>query len=133
MRLIKLTIVCLAVLTFFIVAAPANCAASTANEVYVCKFHDGKSMPDLLAVIEEWKAVIKTMDGGDTYSASILMPIASDDLSSIVWVGEAPDAATLGSLADQYATNDSGREVNAKFGEVITCQSRSLWRVHKVK
>jgi hypothetical protein len=123
----------LAVLSLFVVAAPAARAATTTNEVFICTFQDGKSMDDLMKVVKEWKPVRDGMDGGDKYSAAILTPIATQNLGSVIWVGEAPDAATLGSLTDQYEGTKAGRDINAKFQKVIDCQSRSIWRVHEVQ
>jgi hypothetical protein len=133
MRLIKLTLACLAVLALFIAAAPGTCAATTANEVFICTFQDGKTMDDLMKVVDQWKPVIDGMKGGDSYSANILTPIASQNLASVIWVGQSPDAATLSGLTDQYEASKAGQDINAKFQSVINCESRSSWRVHEVK
>ena len=133
MRYKTLRLAGLAALSIFVVAAPATHAATTTNEVFICTFKDGKSMDDLMKVVKEWKPVRDGMDGGDKYSATILTPIATENLAAVIWVGEAPDAATLGSLTDQYEATKAGRDINAKFQKVIDCQSRSIWRVHDVQ
>ena len=133
MKLIKLTLACLGMLTLFIAAAPGTCAATTANEVFICTFQDGKTMDDLMKVVDQWKPVINDMKGGDSYSANILTPIASQNLASVIWVGESPDAATLSGITDQYETSKAGQDINAKFQSVVDCTSRSIWRVHNVK
>ena len=133
MRLIKLTLACLAILALIVAAVPGTCAATTANEVFICTFQDGKTMDDLMKVVDQWKPVINGMKGGDSYSANILTPIASQNLASVIWVGQSSDAAILGSLTDQYEASEAGRDISKKFQEVINCESRSIWRVHNVK
>src|SRR2546426_443879 len=75
-------------------------SADTAQEVFICKLNEGKTMADLKKVIADFKQMIVKRKGGDKYQAWLLTPVAADDLSNIVWVGELPDGAALAALEE---------------------------------
>ena len=107
--------------------------ADTAQEVFICKLNDGKTMADLNKVIADFKQMIVKFSGGDKYQAWLLTPTAADDLSTIVWVGEMPDGAGLAALQDEYRTSEAGQKQDKKFRGVITCKSRSIWNSERLK
>ena len=41
--------------------------ADTAQEVFVCKLKEGKTMADLKKVIADWKQMVVKLKGGDKY------------------------------------------------------------------
>ncbi len=122
----------LAILTLLLGSAPAV-FADTAQEVFLCKLNEGKTMADLNKVIADFKQMIVKISGGDRYQAWLLTPTAADDLSTIVWVGEMPDATSLAALQDGYRTSEAGQKQDKKFQSVITCKSRSTWNSERLK
>ena len=107
--------------------------ADTAQEVFICKLNDGKTMADLNKVIADFKQMIVKLTGGDKYQAWLLTPSAADDLAAVVWVGEMPDAASLAALQEEYRTSEAGQKQDKKFRGVITCKSRSIWNSERIK
>jgi len=116
---------------FFCVASTA--VADTAQEVFICKLNQGKSMSDLRKVIADFNKMIGKLRGGERYQAWLLTPTAADDMDDIVWVGEMPDATALAALGDDYRTSEAGQAQDKKFRGVITCKSRSTWTSEKIR
>ena len=108
-------------------------SADTAQEVFICKLNEGKTMADLNKVIGDFKKMVVKLPGGDRYQAWLLTAMAADDLATVVWVGEMPDAMTLAALTEAYRTSEAGQEQDKKFRKVITCKSRSIWNSEKLK
>lgn len=113
--------------------AAATAFADTAQEVYICKLNEGKTMADLRKVISDWKQMVVKLKGGDKYQAWLLTPLAADDLADIVWVGEMPDETALAAVNTEYRTSEAGQAQDQKFRSVITCKSRSTWNSEKLK
>ena len=108
-------------------------ADTTAQEVFICSLRDGKTMDDLMKVVDQWKPIIAKMKGGESYEATILTPIAANDLGNVIWVGRSPNMAVMGGLTDEYEQSKAGQDIAAKFQAVIDCASRSVWRATQVK
>lgn len=107
--------------------------ADTAQEVFVCKLKEGKTMADLKKVIADWKQMVVKLKSGDKYQAWLLTPLAADDLGDIVWVGDMPDEGALAAVNTEYRTSEAGQAQDQKFNSVITCKSRSIWNSEKLK
>jgi ABC-type glycerol-3-phosphate transport system substrate-binding protein len=107
--------------------------ADTAQEVYICKLNEGKTMADLKKVIADFKQMIGKLKGGDKYQAWLLTPVAANDLADIVWVGQMPDGTALATLNAEYVTSEAGQAQDQKFRSVMTCKSRSIWNSEKLK
>jgi len=107
--------------------------ADTAQEVFICKLNEGKTMADLNKVIADFKQMIVKFSGGDKYQAFLLTPVAANDLTTIVWVGEMPDATSMAALQDEYRTSEAGQKQDKRFRGVVTCKSRSLWNSERIK
>jgi hypothetical protein len=125
-----------AIATLFVAALGMTTAAFAAGgvqEAYICKLNDGKTMEDLNKVVGDFNKMIGDMKGGDKYTAQVLTPIAAEDLSMVIWVGQMPDAIAMATLQADYLDSDAGRKMDEKFQDVITCTARSTWRVHKVR
>jgi hypothetical protein len=108
-------------------------ADPTVEEYFLCTLNDGKDMGDVMKVVEEWKPVISQMKGGNSYKAKILTPFASDNMDMIIWVGRMPSMASYGALTDEYGSAKAGQDIDAKFNEVLTCNSHSIWLVRNVR
>ena len=78
-----------------------------------------KHVTDLRAVVEEWNAWMD--DTGQTqYSAIVMTPNYYGELAfDVAWLGIWPDGNAMGAGTDHWLTN--GREMSAKFSEVINC------------
>ncbi len=107
--------------------------ADTAQEVFICKLNEGKTLADLHKVIADFKQMIVKLKGGDKYQAWLLTPVAADDLANIVWVGEMPDGTALAELQEDYRTSEVGHAQDKKFQAAMTCRSRSIWNSEKLK
>jgi hypothetical protein len=107
--------------------------AGTAQEVFICKLNEGKTMEDLNKVIDDFKKMVGKLKGGDKYQAWLLTPVAAGNLANVVWVGEMPDGVSLATLAEDYRTSEAGKMQDKKFQKVMTCESRSIWNSEKLK
>lgn len=107
--------------------------ADTAQEVFICKLNEGKTMADVNKAIADFKQMVVKLKGGDKYQAWLLTPVAAEDLSTIVWVGEMSDQAGLAGLGEEYMTSEAGKAQDKKFRDVMTCKSRSVWQSAKIK
>ena len=116
-----------------LVAMSASRAEATAQEVFICTLKEGHSLDDLMKVASEFKASIASLTGGSGYQAQVLVPIASQDLNTIVWVGRMPNFPSLAAFNDSYQASAMSDKLGMKFDEVSDCQSRSFWQVHDVK
>lgn len=108
-------------------------AGDVVREVFICKLNQGKTMNDLNKVIADFNKMIGDLKGGDGYQAELLSPIAANDMNSLIWVGEMPDSASMGALTDEYGASEAGHKMDKKFRDVMTCESRSIWRAHRLR
>jgi hypothetical protein len=132
MRLFARSVVITAVMSAWL-GSVSTAFADTAQEVFICKLNEGKTMADVHKVIADFKQMIVKLKGGDKYQAWLLTPVAADDLASIVWVGEMPDGTALAALGEEYRTSEAGQAQDKKFQAVMTCKSRSIWNSEKLK
>jgi hypothetical protein len=123
-----------AILAFSLAGFPGGATADqTVEEYFLCTLNEGKDMGDLMEVVAEWKTVIGQMKGGDPYKAKILVPFASDHMEMVIWVGRMPSMASYGALSDEYGSAEAGQAIDAKFNEVLTCNSHSIWIATQVR
>ena len=91
-------------------------------EVFGCSFNDGSDFDDLMAVTERWNVWADEHDVTD-YSANLLIPHAFSAALryDVLWLGVYPDAAAFGAGEAQWLAD--GQDMNAEFGEVVTCDT----------
>jgi hypothetical protein len=118
---------------FVLVSMSSTLAHATTEEAFICSFKEGKTMEDLMNVAGQFIEGIADLKGGGAYQANILTPIASEDLSTVIWIGQMPDFASLAAFNDAYNASPLSEKINPMFEEIVDCQSRSFWRVHEVK
>ncbi len=118
---------------FVLVSVSPTLAHATTEEAFICSFKEGKTMEDLMSVASQFMKGIADLKGGDAYQAHILIPIASEDLNTVIWIGQMPDFAALAAFTDGYDASPLSKKLNPMFGEIVDCQSRSFWQVHEVK
>jgi hypothetical protein len=108
-------------------------AHADAQEVFICSFNEGKTIEDLMQVASEFKASIAGLKGGKNYQAQVLTPIASQDLSTVIWVGRMPSFGGMAAFNDDYQASDASMKMTPKFDAIADCRSRSFWMVHPVE
>jgi hypothetical protein len=118
---------------FVLVSMIPTLAHATTEEAFICSFKEGKTMEDLMNVASQFMKGIADLKGGGAYRAQILTPIASQDLNTVIWIGQMPDFAALAAFNDAYDASPLSKTLNPMFGEITDCQSRSFWQVHDVK
>ena len=118
---------------FALASMSPTLAHATTQEAFICSFKEGKTMEDLMHVARQFMKGIADLKGGGTYHAQILTPIASQDLNTVIWIGQMPDFAALAAFTDAYDASPLSKTLNPMFEEIADCQSRSFWQVHDVK
>ncbi len=118
---------------FVLVSMSPTLAHATTEEAFICSFKEGKSMEDLMNVASQFMKGIADLKGGGAYQAQIMTPIASEDLNTVIWIGQMPDFAALAAFTDGYDASPLSETLSPMFGEVVDCKSRSFWQVHDVK
>lgn len=111
----------------------ASVAHATTQEAFVCTFKEGKSIEDLMKVASEFKQAIADVKGGSDYQAQVMVPIASQDMNSVIWIGRMSDFASMAAFNDAYAASGLAKKFDPKFEALTDCESRSFWQVQDVK
>ncbi len=126
-------LVLILVSVFVLVSMSPTLAHATTEEAFICSFKEGKTLEDLMHVASQFMKGIADLKGGGAYHAQILTPIASQDLNTVIWIGQMPDFAALATFNDAYYASPLSEKRNPMFEETLDCQSRSFWRGHDVK
>jgi hypothetical protein len=131
-----MSIKCLALIFVSILAlvsmrpTPAHAAA---EEAFICSLKEGKTMENLMNVSSQLVKAIRDLKSGSAYQAYIMTPIASQDLSTVIWIGRMPDFATLAAVNDEFDASAEAKKLNSIISEILDCESRSFWQVDDVK
>lgn len=80
---------------------PLNAFADHIDVIEV-KLHEGCSLSDYLAIKNDFNANWGSKNG---YKAEVLVPIQSQNLVSLFWVGRSANAAAFGKAWDQWRTD----------------------------
>ena len=118
---------------FVLVSLSPGPAQATSQEAFICSLKEGKTVEDLMKVAAEFAKAAEGLEGGKDYKAWILTPIASQDLDTVVWIGQMPDFTSLAAFNDTYGASEVSEKLDAMFENVSDCESRSFWQVHDVK
>ncbi len=108
-------------------------AQATTQEAFICSLKEGKTMDDLMSVGSQFKKAIAEVKGGGDYKAHILTPIASQNLNSVIWIGQMPDFTAMAAFNDAYNASAVSEKLDSKFEAIADCESRSFWQVLDVK
>jgi len=96
-------------------------------DVITNKLKAGCSLDQYLAVVEEFRGVMKTQ--GYKYTVEIESPFISSDLSVIHWVGREPNFATFGQEDDRWqAAIAKPGTPEAKISDKLNACSESVSR-----
>ena len=126
-------LVLILVSVFALVSMSPTLAHATTEEVFICSLNEGKTMEDLMNMASQLVKAIRDLKSGGAYQAQILTPIASQDLSTVIWIGLMPDFATLAAIDDEFDASAVAKKLNSMISEILDCESRSFWQVHDVK
>ena len=100
-------------------------------ETWACSYNDGKGPEDLDAVIGEWNEWMDG-EGQDDYFAAIITPTFYGERSfDLGWLGAWSDANSMGAGTELWMTE--GDEMGAKFFDVITCASHTMFATLQVR
>jgi hypothetical protein len=108
-------------------------AQATSQEAFICSMKEGKTIDDLMKVASQFKKAVADLKGGGDYQAQILVPIASEDLSTVIWIGRMADFASLAAFSDAYTASAVSKKFDPMFEAITDCQSRSFWQVLDVQ
>ncbi len=105
--------------------ATASAHANLEN-YFDCTMNDGKTRADIVAFKTEYEAAAQAA-GLETYNLKVLFPIYADTgrPNSFFWYGSFKDFADMQRVSAWFEPS----EWPAKFQEVMSCNSGSLWRV----
>jgi len=126
-------LVLILVSVFALVSMSPTLAHATAEEAFMCSFKEGKTMENLMNVASQLVKAIRDLKSGGAYQAQILTPIASQDLSTVIWIGLMPDFATLAAIDDEFDASAVAKKADSMISDILDCESRSFWQVHDVK
>lgn len=94
-----------------------------AMEAYLCTLNDGKSLVDVMEVVEDWNAW-SDQKGISEYSAWVMTPIyaSNTDLNrQAAWLGYAPSFKELSRVMSTWYSE--GGDLIADFNKVWTCNT----------
>jgi len=100
-------------------------------EAYACNFNDGKGPADLAAVTKEWNAWMDE-EGQTSYFAATIWPnYYGERAFDVGWLGAWSDGRAMGADTDLFMT--TGREIAAKFSEVLDCGAHTQFASVRVR
>ena len=100
-------------------------------EAWTCNYLDGKGPEDLDAVITEWNAWMDANDEHE-YLALTLTPLYfGENRFDVGWLGAWSNGQAMGRGMDRWI--NEGGDINAKFFEVLSCDSHSNFATAELK
>ena len=116
-----------------LVSLGPSLALATTQEAFICSLKEGKTIEDLMGVGRKFMKAIADVKGGGDYTAQILTPIASQNLDTVIWIGNMPNFPAMAAFNDAYNASAVSKKLAAMFEAVADCESRSFWQVQDVK
>lgn len=109
-----------------VLAMPPMSHAQAMENLFDCTLNEGKTPADLLRFRSEYDAAAKA-DGVEGYELRVMFPIYAATIGSgtFVWVGRFANVDVFAATSKWFRAS----EWPAKFDELMTCQTSSLWRV----
>jgi hypothetical protein len=101
-------------------------------EIYVCDYNDGKGPSDLDNWTGQWNNWADST-GVEPYSAWTLTPFyyGADQDFDFIWLGVAPDAATMGRGYDNWLSNSGS--LPADFNAIASCRAHGNFATMNIK
>jgi hypothetical protein len=109
-----------------LLTSPAQAQDQRLANYFFCTLAEGKTPADLLAFKAEYEKAVEKADL-EGYELRVQFPLYSDDISNgrFVWDGSWPDFEAMARISAWF----QGSEWPARFQELMSCESSSLWRV----
>lgn len=92
-------------------------------ETYTCDFNDGKTMADLMKVVDEWNDWADDQDIAGYFAAVLTPQFFGEFAFDVGWLGVAADGNVMGIVQDAWV--NKGGEVAGMFNAVISCGSHT--------
>lgn len=100
-------------------------------ETWTCDYREGKGPADLDAVIAEWNAWMDAHDEHEYFAMTLTPFYFGEDTFDVGWLGAWPNGEAMGRGMDRWVTE--GGDVNAKFFEVLSCDTHSNFASAELK
>ena len=95
----------------------------TPVETYTCDFNDGKTITDLMKVVDAFNDWADDQNIGGYYAALVTPQFFGELAFDIAWLAVARDGNVMGAVQDAWV--NKGSEVAAMFAEVVSCGSHT--------
>jgi len=93
------------------------------REIYACSYVDGADKDDLMKARDHLVRQSATL-GIEDMDVFLWTPYKVQNFQrDFVWFNQFEDLAAFAAAADAYATTDAGRSVQARFDEIVDCES----------
>ena len=127
----------LALLTFYSVNTVADDhqeAPSSAVELWVCDYQDGKSIEDLRAWYKDFNVLSDKMENGD-FRSWLWTPYFHSDLEAadVVVATSFPNLASMGQSMMEFFGGPQTGALFARFETIVDCHGRELWMVEQTR
>lgn len=100
-------------------------------EAWTCDYVDGKGPADLDSVIAEWNAWMDAHDEHEYFAMTLTPFYFGENAFDVGWLGTWPNGQAMGRGMDRWVTE--GGDINAKFFEVLSCDSHSNFASAELK
>jgi len=103
----------------------------TPVQTYTCNYNDGKGPADLDAAIGKYTAFLDEIGDEDYFAMTVTPRFHGPDTFDVGWLGTWPDGDAMGAGLDVWV--NAGSEYAQAFGEVVTCDSHSMYASTELK
>ena len=100
-------------------------------EAWTCNYREGMGSADLDEVIAEWNAWMDANDAHEYLAITLTPYYFGKDTFDVGWLGAWPNGEAMGRGTDQWLAE--GGDINARFFEVLTCDSHSNFASAELK
>jgi hypothetical protein len=98
----------------------------TTVEAYRCNLHEGKTMADVEATLEEWRAYVASEGTLDNNVTFMMTPIASAAPYDLYYFGVHDSVSSYAAWSTTNLATDAGQAMGAKFAALHRCEA-TVW------
>ena len=95
-------------------------------ESFVCELHEGKTIADARAAVNNWQGAIESLGIYDDYVAYMQTPVVSQFPANLYYFAGHSNMTDYAARVSAYSTSAAGVEADRRFNEVHRCTS-ALW------
>ncbi len=108
-------------------------SATMSTQMWKCEIDDNATEEQVEMAAEEWLAAARTMKGGANLQASVLWPVAVNNVaeSDLIFVVSAPTFKEWGAFWDGYKDSPAAK-LDEKQEDFIVAPNSALWESTKV-